>query len=185
MGGEPPGATSATSATPGGDWVYRRKVKVNQPPVGKTVAVPTGCVGSSTTSPSNHFDPVHLISPLFTNNYIHTFATQVICDATHSSTTTLIPTQRITHLRRLTPNPLCSFNLNLILAAQSIHAAMSSTSSTPAKSASPNGTGVGADTPSPNITPMHDPAHQAKVMKQHKPLGMANRECGGAVRGSG
>jgi hypothetical protein len=62
---------------------------------------------------------------------------------------------------------------------------MSSTSSTPAKSAPPNGAGVGAGTPSPNITPMHDPAHQAKVMKQHKPLGMANRECGGAVRVSG
>ncbi|RSH94413.1 hypothetical protein EHS25_004216 [Saitozyma podzolica] len=50
---------------------------------------------------------------------------------------------------------------------------MSSTSSTPAKSASPD-SGAGAGTPSPNITPMHDPAHQAKVMKQHKPLGMAN-----------
>jgi hypothetical protein len=53
----------------------------------------------------------------------------------------------------------------------------SSASSTPSKSATAPGT------PSPNITPLHDPAHQAKVMKQHKPLGVANRECGSRFRG--
>ncbi|KAI9632333.1 uncharacterized protein MKK02DRAFT_40637 [Dioszegia hungarica] len=41
----------------------------------------------------------------------------------------------------------------------------SSTNSTPAK---------GSAGASPNITPMHDPAHQAKVIPQTKPLGLAN-----------
>jgi hypothetical protein len=43
-----------------------------------------------------------------------------------------------------------------------------STHSTPTKSVSEGS--------SPNITPLHDPSHQAKVMPQAKPLGHANRE---------
>ena len=48
-----------------------------------------------------------------------------------------------------------------------VKAAMS-THSTPTKSSSEGS--------SPNITPLHDPSHQAKVMPQAKPLGHANRE---------
>ena len=45
---------------------------------------------------------------------------------------------------------------------------MSSTALTPNK--------VAAETPSPTITPLHDPSHQAVVIPQTKPLGVANRE---------
>lgn len=42
-------------------------------------------------------------------------------------------------------------------------------SSTPAKQTS--------TTPSPQITPLHDPAHQAVIVNQQAPLGTANRSC--------
>lgn len=45
-----------------------------------------------------------------------------------------------------------------------------STSSTPTKSTT---------TPSPTITPLHDPSHQAKVIPV-KPLGVSNREYNGS-----
>lgn len=46
-----------------------------------------------------------------------------------------------------------------------------STSSTPTKNTT---------TPSPTITPLHDPSHQAKIIPA-KPLGVSNRKCDGVL----
>ena len=58
---------------------------------------------------------------------------------------------------------------------------MSSTPHTPSTAASTPTKGHLPGTPSPTITPLHDPAHRAKVMPQAKPLGSANREWVGLI----